>query len=213
MLSMRWMWCLVLVVFMGCSELLGEDEVDAGTGPVSVSLDIDDDVVIGTLTATQHGSVCDALNDAVEGGVPQTEMCDIAGLLAAAGRSMDGLDAARTACDDVVAPCRLASRLGGTFDTPDLPLECALFRGDTSMCDRTVAELEVCLGHLATATASSINALSCASLSAEGLAEAGSTVMGESVPDDPTCVSLAAACPGIFGAGEGGVDAGVAPPG
>ena len=210
-MSMRLVWSALLVLSLGCSALFEEEAVDAGVGPITVSLDIDDDVAIGTLTPAQHEAVCEALDDAIEAGVPQAEMCDVGGLLAAAGKSMEGLDAARVACDDVVEPCRLAVRLGGSFDTPDLPLECALFRGDTGMCNSTVGELEVCLGHLATATASSISALSCASLSAEGLAEAGSTVVGESVPDDPSCARLAAECPGVFGSGEGGPDAGPPP--
>ena len=212
-MSARLFWSLSLLLSLGCSELLGTETPDAGTGPITVTLDLDDDVAIGTLTPAQHGAVCDALNEAIEGGIPQAEMCDVGGLLAAAGKSMEGLTAARAACDDVVEPCRLAVRLGGRFDTPDLPLECALFRGETGMCETVVADLEVCLGHLATATAASINSLSCASLSAEGLAEAGSTVVGESVPDDPSCVRLAAECPGVFGRGEADQDAGSPPPG
>ena len=209
----RLLWVSWVILCMGCSDLLGEDETDVSTGPITVNVDIDDAVPIGTLTPAQHTVVCDALDTAIEGGVPRAEMCDVAGLLAAAGRSMEGLEAARTACEDVVEPCRLAVRVGGNIDAPDLPLECALFRGDTAGCERTVAELEVCLGHLATATASSINALSCGSLSAEGLAEAGSTVVGESVPDDPSCVALAADCPGVFGRGAAAPDAGMTPPG
>jgi len=196
-----------LALCASCSDLLGEDE-PAAPGPVHVQLDIADDVTVGALTPAQRTETCDALNVAIEQGVPKAELCDIAGLLSAAGKSMEGLDAARAACDEVVDPCRLAARVGASFDTPPLPLECALFRGDTAACESTVADLKICLDHLATATATSLIALSCATLTADGLAEAGETVVGEGVPDDPTCARVAAECPGLFGAGDAPADAG-----
>ena len=74
-MSTRLIWSALLVVSLGCSALFEEEAVDAGVGPITVSLDIDDDVAIGTLTPAQHDAVCDALDDADGQTVPRPHYC------------------------------------------------------------------------------------------------------------------------------------------
>ena len=107
--------------------------------------------------------------------------------------------------------CRMGAAVGAAAmdQIPPIEAECGLFRGETSECEVETQTLLECLTDLAVATASSLGALSCDTLSLEGLADSVSVkIDSSSLPmDSPVCLQVQMTCPGIFGGGGDGAGA------
>ncbi len=199
----------------GCDEAKKAAEEALGgedAGPVDVRLPIADDAPVSSLTAEQKTAMCGAVADAVQRAVPATDKCDVAGLLGSASAAMEGLDAVRDRCADIVDPCQAAAAVGGAAEDeiPAIPTgDCALFGGDLSACATTAATLRTCLNDVAQVAVGSLRAVSCETLSLEGLADSGRIAVGDEAPMTEACVQVQQECPGVFTAG-GASDAGAA---
>jgi hypothetical protein len=199
----------------GCDEAKKAAEDALGgedAGPVDVQLPVEDDAPVSALTDAQKAEMCGAVAEAVRRAVPATDKCDVAGLLGAASAANRGIEAVRTRCGDIVDPCRAAAAVGGAAEDeiPEIPTgDCALFAGDTSACATTAATLRTCLNDVAQVAVDSLRAVSCETLTLEGLADTGRIAVGDEAPSTEACVQVQQECPGVFTAG-GAADAGAA---
>lgn len=197
---MRSLW-LALVLLPACdsaSDALGLGEADAG--PAEVVLDQPDDQAIGTLTPADNTAICEALSAAVDRQVPVATKCAIVGIPIGVS-SMDASEADQVAsCADAATQCERLAALGQQALPTVAFSDCGLFKGDTSSCTTTIAELRACLNLMADASVGAIRE----TLTCQLIALSDVPSVEPPPPEVPEgaeeCARVRMECPGVFAA-------------